>query len=246
MAAYKGFARVYDLFMADIPYGKWAGYVLGCLKRYGVEPKGEGRGARLLELGCGTGNMSRYLCGAGYEVTGVDLSADMVRQALKKHIPGFRAYQGDMRLPFAPGDGYDAAVSLCDSMNYLLHLSDVELAMRAAGSKLKAGGIFLFDLKHEQFFCEELGDNIFADRRGGISYIWENSYDRTRRLNEYDITFYYRILGGLCKSFTEHHRQRAYSRSQIDRAACRAGFRVAECQRRGERDYYILIKAAIK
>lgn len=246
MAAYKGFARVYDLLMADIPYGKWAEYVLGCLKRYGVEPEGEGRGARLLELGCGTGNMSRYLCGAGYEVTGVDLSADMVRQALKKHIPGFRAFQGDMRLPVAPGEGYDAAVSLCDAMNYLLHLSDVELAMRAAGSKLKAGGIFLFDLKHERFFREELGDNIFADRRGGVSYIWENSYDRTRRLNEYDITFYYRILGGLCKSFTEHHMQRAYSLSQIKRAACRAGFRVAECRRRGERDYYILIKTAAK
>ena len=76
MAAYKKFAGWYDAFMSDIPYGQWADYVIGKLKKYNVKPCIEQRRADgiILELGCGTGSMSRYLCMEGYKVVGIDIS----------------------------------------------------------------------------------------------------------------------------------------------------------------------------
>ncbi|MGN1188522.1 MAG: class I SAM-dependent DNA methyltransferase [Lachnospiraceae bacterium] len=244
MASYKRFARMYDMFMRDIPYDRWAEYVIERLRAYGINPQHSGQaGELILELGCGTGNMSRYLCMEGYRVVGIDLSPYMVKEASRKLIPGFEAYVGDMRVPFfREGRRCRCIVSLCDSMNYLVKNSDLELAVKAAATQLEAGGIFLFDMKTEEFFKEELGDNVFADRRKKAAYIWENNYDTRRHLNTYNITFYYRTIGRLYGSFTEHHVQRAYSRRHMADIAGKYGFTLKECSLRGEREYYILQK----
>ncbi len=49
MEAYTGFAEVYDTFMDNVPYEEWAEYVVGLLKKYGIED------GLVLDLGCGTG-----------------------------------------------------------------------------------------------------------------------------------------------------------------------------------------------
>ena len=78
MEAYSGFAEVYDLFMDNVPYEEWADYLIEKLKEYGIE---EGL---VLELGCGTGNMTELLAGAGYDMIGVDNSEDMLELAETK------------------------------------------------------------------------------------------------------------------------------------------------------------------
>ena len=37
MEAYSDFARVYDIFMDNVEYEKWAEYLIGSLKEYGIE-----------------------------------------------------------------------------------------------------------------------------------------------------------------------------------------------------------------
>ena len=49
MGSYESFARVYDLFMDNIPYDEWCSYLIELLKEYGIED------GLVLELGCGTG-----------------------------------------------------------------------------------------------------------------------------------------------------------------------------------------------
>ena len=244
MDSYRRFAKVYDLFMKDIPYARWSRYAIECLKRYGIEPVGkELEGELVLELGCGTGNISRYLCMEGYRVVGIDISPYMIREASRKLIPGFEAYVGDMRVPFfKDGRRCRCIVSLCDSMNYLVKSHDLELTLKAAAYQLEKGGIFLFDLKTEEYFSKELGDNIFADRCRRAAYIWENHYDNERHINTYNITFYYRIIGGIYGSFRERHVQRAYSNRQVSELADRYGFVIRENTKKGEREYYILQK----
>lgn len=58
MEAYTGFAQVYDTFMDNIPYKDWSEYLIRLLKQYGAE---EGI---VLELGCGTGNITTRLAKA--------------------------------------------------------------------------------------------------------------------------------------------------------------------------------------
>ena len=60
MEAYTSFARVYDTFMDNIPYEEWCEYLTGLMREYGV------RDGLVLDLGCGTGNMTELLAKAGY------------------------------------------------------------------------------------------------------------------------------------------------------------------------------------
>ena len=85
MEAYSDFARVYDIFMDNVEYEKWAEYLIGSLKEYGIE---EGI---VLELGCGTGVMTELLAESGYDMIGVDNSEEMLGEALPP-----RSYHRDL------------------------------------------------------------------------------------------------------------------------------------------------------
>ena len=78
MDAYTSFASVYDTFMDNIPYEEWAEYVIGLLKEYGIQD------GLVLDLGCGTGNMTELLAGAGYDMIGIDNAEEMLEIAMEK------------------------------------------------------------------------------------------------------------------------------------------------------------------
>ena len=61
MEAYTSFAAVYDRFMDNVPYEEWTGYLQGLLAEYGVED------GLVLDLGCGTGNVTEALASRGYD-----------------------------------------------------------------------------------------------------------------------------------------------------------------------------------
>ena len=142
MEAYSGFAEVYDTFMDNIPYEEWCGYLTGLLRDFGV-PSGI-----LLELGCGTGSMTELLAEQGYDMIGIDNSEEMLELAAEK-----RAASGhdilylcqDMR-EFELYGTAAAAVSVCDSMNYILEKEELKQVFSLVNNYLDPGGIFLFDL----------------------------------------------------------------------------------------------------
>lgn len=68
MEAYTGFAEVYDKFMDNIDYPMWCHYLCELLKGNGVET------GTLVELGCGTGNVTMGLAKEGYNIIGTDIS----------------------------------------------------------------------------------------------------------------------------------------------------------------------------
>ena len=78
MEAYTGFAGVYDEFMDNVPYEEWSAYLIGLLKGRGIED------GLVLDLGCGTGNMTELLAKAGYDMIGVDNSEEMLEIAMHK------------------------------------------------------------------------------------------------------------------------------------------------------------------
>src|SRR5262245_7593181 len=77
---------------------------------------GEARGRRLLDVAAGTGNYTRALQGAGFDVVMVDAEPAMLRRSVDKVGPGRQVVADAMRLPFRPG-WFDAAV-----MTQALHL----------------------------------------------------------------------------------------------------------------------------
>ena len=127
MEAYTGFAAVYDQLMEEIPYEQWCGYITGLLKEYGVEQ------GLVLELGCGTGTMTELLAEAGYDMIGIDVSEEMLAEAMEKKQESGHAeilyLQQDMR-EFELYGTVRAAVSVCDSMNYLTEPGELEQVCR--------------------------------------------------------------------------------------------------------------------
>ena len=129
MDAYTDFAKAYSLIMQDIPYDKWEKFILKTLKKYGI------RDGLVLDLGCGTGEMTRRLKNAGYDMIGVDVSAEMLLRATECDSEGILYLNQDMR-EFELYGTVRAIVSVCDSMNYLTENGDLLTVLKLANNYL--------------------------------------------------------------------------------------------------------------
>ena len=211
MEAYTSFAQVYDLFQDNIPYGEWADYLKSLLNEYGVKD------GLVLDLGCGTGSITELLAKAGYDMIGVDNSEDMLEIAMDK-----RSRSGldilyllqDMR-EFELYGTVKAAVSICDSMNYILEKEDLVQVFKLVNNYLDPSGIFIFDMNTEYKYTHLLADGTFAENREESSFIWENYYDPAEQLNQYDLTLYVRDEDDRYVRFEETHIQKAYALERV-------------------------------
>ena len=127
--------------MDNIPYEEWAEYLMTLLREYNVN------NGLVLDLGCGTGNMTELLANAGYDMIGVDNAEEMLEIAMEK-----RAESGhdilyllqDMR-EFELYGTVKAIVSICDSINYITEEEDLLEVFKLANNYLDPQGVFIFD-----------------------------------------------------------------------------------------------------
>lgn len=221
--SYQSFARVYDLFMDNIDYPQWCGYLTGLLREYGIE---EGL---ILELGCGTGSMTQLLAREGYDMIGVDNSGEMLEIAAEK-----KAEEGldilyllqDMR-SFELYGTVRAVVCVCDSLNYILEEEELLQVFRLVNNYLDPGGIFIFDLNTPYKYETVIGDATIAENREESSFIWDNYYDKESGINEYELTLFIREQDSLYRKFEEIHYQKSYDPGQVARLLQKAGLELA-------------------
>ena len=118
-------------------YGQFADLVApGVLERLG-DPKS------VLELGAGSGALTRHLLRAGHQVVSTDASPAMVELA-SRHVP--EAKPRILELPDDPIPEADVIVAVGHVFNYLDNEGDVTAALLAAGRALRPGGLLLTDL----------------------------------------------------------------------------------------------------
>lgn len=216
--SYAHMAGVYDRLMADTPYDQW----LSWLDRVWAV---EGQPKTVLDLGCGTGSIAIPLSKAGYRVTGVDLSSEMLAIAYEK----MRAAQAvvtwleqDMRqLDAAP---VDAVISLCDSLSYLTEEEDVQATFSRVFQHLQPGGTFLFDVHSPYKILHGYGDNTFTLQEEEVTYIWECYCDPLGYQVEHQLTFFLLESNGLYRRVEETHHQRAYQPMLMSKWLHDAGF----------------------
>ncbi len=222
MEAYTGFAEVYDQFMDNIDYDGWCSYLMELLKEYGVVPQGNSYENRIvLDLGCGTGNVTGRLAKAGFDMIGLDISQEMLSVAMKKNPGDILYLMQDMR-EFELYGTVAAVISLCDSMNYLMETQDLVDVFRLVNNYLDPGGVFIFDLKTEYYY-KGIGECVIAEDREECSFIWDNYYDEAEKVNEYQLSLFVRGEDDRYDKYVEEHFQRAYSLDEIKNALTEAG-----------------------
>jgi SAM-dependent methyltransferase len=229
MRAYREFASVYDRLMEDMPYGEWMSFARRCFEMYGMPHS-------VVDLGCGTGNLAIPLAKSGFEVYGIDLSADMLAIARSKWdeppVRGrggsIRWLQQDMRDWELP-DPVDAVISFCDCLNYLTEKEDLIRTFRQTFMGLSPGGLFLFDVHAPRTFERYAEEQPFILDEKDIAYLWTSEYDPLDQIIRHDLTFFVRepsesVSYDLYRRFEESHQQRAYDPEWLKEQLAAAGF----------------------
>ena len=129
-----------------------------------LEPVRE-RGGLVLELGCGSGLLTRYLLDAGHRVVATDASPAMLDLARET------AAGAELRLLTLPDDPLpeaDAIVGVGHVLNYLPDAAAIERGLAAIGRALRPGGVLAIDLCDLEWARERAG----APPRGWVGEDW--------------------------------------------------------------------------
>ena len=202
MTAFADIAPYYDRLMHKVQYEMWAGYYRLLLAQIGHEPQ------TLLDVCCGTGTVAELLAKEGFKVTGFDISAPMVEEAVRKSKKAdyVVADAADLDL----GMKFDAAYSFFDSLNYITEPHRLRAAVKRVAEHLQPGGSFIFDVNTAYAFEQKMFDQEDMGKSTELKYSWHGSYDTKKRIITIDMSFW---AGG--RAFRENHVQRAYSDEEL-------------------------------
>ena len=218
MNAYNALASSYDRLTNDVDYQAVIDFAHEILKQEGIEPR------TVADLACGTGSTTRILAQMGYRVTAVDLSEDMLTEAMDKcsnleNLPAFvhQALQA-LHLPRA----VDLAVCFLDSLDYILNPEDCAEAIRRVYKHLNPGGVFIFDVNTPEKL-RAMDGQVFLDEDDDVYCVWRGEFDEETNICSYGMDLFQRQ--GACWHRTfEEHQEYAYSIEQLTAFLQQAGF----------------------
>lgn len=208
---YNQFAYIFDDLMSDISYIKWMDYLEDIFIKYKAKP------GLVLDLACGTGNMTIEAAKRGYEMIGIDISAEMLSVAGQKSIDqglDILFLNQDMT-DFELYGTVDAIICCMDGINYITEKKRLAKMFKLVNNYLNNDGLFIFDIRSEYELSNIIGDNTFIEDTENITYIWENRFDSRRKISNMKLTFFTRE-GEQYSKFYENHRLRAYNLNEID------------------------------
>lgn len=204
--AYQQMANLYDKLMADAPYDQWAKLTKDVLKQSTIPVH------NMVDLGCGTGQITTRLANMGYQMTGLDYSVDMLSYAEQ------RASEQRLSIQWINQDlremegltGMDAVVSYCDVMNYITSQEELHVVFSHVAKMLKENGLFIFDVHSLYHVANNLVNQTFATVDEDMSSIWFCSEGDEQGEMFHDLTFF--VSNGESYSrFDEFHHQKTFS-----------------------------------
>ncbi len=144
---------------------------------------------RILDLCCGTGQLSHWLTGCGFRVVGVDRSAGMLRFACG-NAPGAHFLAADARAFHVPPI-HDAVVSTFDSLNHIPSREDLRQVFRNVHAALGPEGLFCFDMNMDEGFRATAPETSALVRKDH-AFIVGSKYDSAKGIGSSAITLFER------------------------------------------------------
>lgn len=220
MSAYAALAGAYDALTGDVGYEKRADYVEKLFKRSRLPVR------TVLDLACGTGEMTAILTRRGYEMIAADASPDMLAQAREKAagLPGEPPVFLNQTMPGLDLYGtVDAAVCCLDSLNYLTRPKDVRRTFERLHLFIAPGGLLVFDVSSVEKLAG-LDGQVFLDETEDVYCVWRADYEKKSRVCSYWMDLFTRRPDGSWSRAGEEHRQRGYEVDELRTWLMEAGF----------------------
>ena len=219
---YSALARVYDVLNSGVDYREWAAFLDRTIRQYATVPT-----ELVLDLACGTGAVTLPLAELGYDMTGVDLSADMLAVARERAMEAGRGdilwLCQDMRA-FELYGTVDAAVCCLDSINYLLKTEDIRRCFSLVHNYLVPDGIFIFDVNTPYKFETVYADRSYVLEAEGVYCGWQNFYNPKTRICDFCLDIFAENEDGTYTRTEECQRERAYSHKTVQKLLADTGF----------------------
>ncbi|WP_175614902.1 class I SAM-dependent DNA methyltransferase [Piscibacillus halophilus] len=212
---YKKMADVYDDLMNDAPYDEWLHFINFLTPTSNI---------KILDMGCGTGEIAIRLENQGYEVKAFDLSEDMIKVAASKvRSQSVTFFQNDIRT-FNLNETFDLIISFCDVINYVTNKNELMDVFSRAYQHLDERGVFSFDVHSESYIDWLVEQEIFSAIENDVSYVWFTEPGGQAGSIEHDLTFFVKQENGLYKRHDERHHQRTFAISEYVDMLKEAGF----------------------
>jgi SAM-dependent methyltransferase len=128
------------------------------------------KGSSLLDVGCGTGRHSRYLAKQGFNVTGIDLSLNSIRQAKKLGNDFLRFYCRDMRIPFGK-ELFNYVFNFFTSFGYFKTYHEHNSVINNMSVALKPGGVIVLDYLNVQYSKKQLAPLEIKEIDGTVYHL---------------------------------------------------------------------------
>ena len=222
MNAYHALAASYDRLTNDVDYEATVEFYMQILRREGLHPR------TAADLACGTGSVTKLLAEKGYRVVAVDMSEEMLTEAVQKvqdmeRPPQFICQKlQELWLP----RGVDMAVCALDSLDYITNPDDCAEAIRRIYKALNPGGIFIFDVNTPEKL-RAMDGQVFLDEDDDVYCVWRGEFDEKTNICSYAMDLFQRSGSVWHRSFEEHC-EYAYSQVQLTAYLKNAGFTAIE------------------
>lgn len=206
---YSALAAVYDRLNKTVDYSAFADHIERCFERYLPT-----RPELVLDLGCGTGAVTVELAKRGYDMTGLDLSPDMLSKAYERaaeeEVPGILFLEGDM-CDFELYGTVGAVVCCLDGINHLLDPEDVKRCFALVHNYLEPDGLFVFDVNTPYKFKYIYGDNDYVLEEDGAVCAWRNRISEDGMQCDFHLTVFERGRTGLYRRRDGVQSERCYT-----------------------------------
>lgn len=201
---YSRFSELYDLLTFDINYKKYAKNIMKFIENEKIEEPS------ILEIGCGTGNLTQELAKEGFSILALDNSLDMLNIAFPKliELENVNLIIQDMYTFNYGIYGFDVIVSLLDVINYITDEKKLVLLFKNIYDGLNEGGLFIFDINSKNKLLDVLGNNTYVYEKENVFYTWENTM--VDNLVYFDLNFFVKTNENY-ERFKETQIERYYS-----------------------------------
>ncbi len=219
--AYSHLAKWFEYLNDDCDYENWSQYLILKLKAF---PLTTG-----IDVGCGGGWFTRAFQRQGYQMTGMDISAQMLdfaQETAMKQGTRSEYLLGDIsKMKLHPR--FDFATAINDCVNYVPK-TKLRAAFKNVRGGLKKGGIFLFDISSKKKIEGKIANTVSVDDRDEVTYLSFNRAETDGVTME--VTLFAKRADGAFDRLDETHRQYIYEEEEIVSALTDCGFEVLEVE----------------